>query len=79
MQVHQSGKNKLVNCQEIFEHSHYAVKLKQLHKVWWLSMGECVEAMYRAWDKVYLSLDDEANDHSGNPSSVAKVYINKPM
>lgn len=46
---------KLLDFQEIFEGSQIPVKLKQLHKVRWLSMSECVAAMYRAWDGVFVS------------------------
>ena len=56
---------KMKDFQELFEGSKIPVKLKQLHRVRWLSMAECVEAMYRAWDGVCLSLDEE-------PAKVAK-------
>ena len=39
---------KMLDFQELFEESKVPVKLKHLHKIHWLSMGECVNAMYRA-------------------------------
>ena len=65
-------KKKLLDFQEIFEGSKAPVTLKQLHKVRWLSMSECVSAMHRAWDGVCLSLEEEASGRSGHPSAVAK-------
>jgi hypothetical protein len=58
---------KMLDFQELFEGSKVPVKLKQLHRVRWLSMSECVEAMYRAWDGVCLSLNDDGAQNGSGP------------
>ena len=61
----------MLDIQELFEGSKVPVKLKQLHKIRRLSMGECVNAMYHTWDDECLSLNDEGAQ-SNKSSAVAR-------